>query len=141
LIGTPDLQPRLDELVNAGMAEQLEKAGRSDPKALVLGYAGSVHVSRDAASNFGINSATARLPRAETIAVFVVGQGTGWMGIGGEYGPQPVSGFTQLCKSEKRQVTLPAPGAGLPGFDAIGCAGRPFTASPPAVATKAGTRH
>jgi len=137
LLGTPDLQRRLDELTNAGMAEQLEEAARSAPTALVLGYAGSVHVSRDAASNFSINSATARLPRAETVAVFVDGEGTGWMGIGGEYGPRPVAGFTQVCESGKRQVTFPAPGAGLPGFDAIGCTGKPFTASPPAVPTQA----
>jgi hypothetical protein len=134
LLGTPELGNRISELSNSGMAEQLEQAARAHPEAIILGYIGSLHVSLDTDSNFGIRSAAARLPRGQTVTVYVDGRGAAWNGIGNDYGPHDVSSRTNLCQADSRVVTLPTDRSMLPGFDAIACTGKAFTASPPATA-------
>jgi len=122
-----------NEGINRGMAALLERLAAADPDALVLAYGGSVHMSHDDVPGTAIPSAAGRLPRTETVSVFVDGEGAAWNGHNQDYGPHSVSSFTNACSSGLPEITYPSGGAGMPGFDAVACVGKPFTASPPAV--------
>jgi len=123
-----------NEGMNRGMAALLKRVASANPDALVLGYGGSVHMSHNDVPGTAIPSAAGRLPRSETVSVFVEGEdGSAWICANNECRPHPQSPQSQVCKPGVREV-VPLPNGGLPaGFDAVACIGRPLTASPPAV--------
>jgi hypothetical protein len=128
-----------NEGINRGMAALLERVAAANPDALVLGYGGSVHMSHDDVPGTAIPSAAGRLPKSETVSVFVEGQeGSIWnclyAGAGMQCGQHPYLPQTQVCKPGVREVVPVREGQVLlRGYDAVACAGKPFTASPPAV--------
>lgn len=125
-----------DEGMNRGMARALEHAAATNPRALVLGFGGSTHMSLQDIGNSGIRSAAGRLPRAETVTVFVEGEGgSAWNCSDSECrgGTHPILPSGSICKPKVREVIYPPERPGVTGFDAIACVGGLFTASPPAV--------
>ena len=128
-----------DEGINRGMAAFLKRVAAANPDAIVLGYGGSVHMSHDNVGGTAIASAAGRLPRAETVSVFVDGEeGSIWncldVGAGMQCGPHPYLPQSQVCKVGVREVVPVRDGQVLlRGYDAVACVGKPFTASPPAV--------
>jgi hypothetical protein len=44
-----------------------------------------------------------------------------------------MSSISKACDGGVRQISFPDDGGEVPGFDAVACVGKPFTASPPAV--------
>lgn len=124
-----------NEGMNRGMAALLKRVAAANPDALVIGYGGSVHMSHDSVPGTSIPSAAGRLPRAETVSVFIDGEdGSAWNCTDAQCkgSIHDVQG-RGICKPGNRNVIYPTEGAGIPGYDAIACIGKPFTASPPAV--------
>jgi len=128
-----------NEGINRGMAALLERLAAADPDALVLAYGGSVHMSHDDVPGTAIPSAAGRLPRTETVSVFVDGEeGSIWncqdAGAGMQCGQHPYLPQSKVCKTGVGQVVPAQEGQVMfRGYDAVACVGKPFTASPPAV--------
>ena len=117
----------LNDLINRGMADVLGQAA-TDPKALLVAYGGSTHMSLADVSE-GIHSAAGRLTRAQARTVLIDGAGSAWNCFNSQCAAHPKQSFTNLCKTAREILFSTA----VPGFDAVACVGKPFTASPPAV--------
>jgi hypothetical protein len=119
-----------DEGINRGMAQALDRTASAHPDALVLGFAGSTHMSHANVMNTKFQSAAGRLPPDQAVSAFIEGDGgSAWQCRTDDCGIHAVVAFGAHHPRGVRRSSEYL----LPGFDFIVATGTSLSASPPAV--------